>query len=94
MTQRLVVRQLLSGLLRLRLYGAQHIVYVTLQNDAVIHNGSDFINHLWCCERGVGGYRHTQNQHSPVLHTFSIVVSAVRELPVKHRNIRKRAGKG
>ena len=52
---------------------------VTLEDHAVIHYSCNFINHLWCCERGVGTERHTKNQHSPVLHTLSIIGSALRD---------------
>jgi len=69
---------LLSSLLRLRFYRLHHAVNVTFQNDAVIDHGGDFINYLRGCDRGVSGQRNTQYQHSPVLHTFSIFLSALR----------------
>ncbi|MNS63180.1 hypothetical protein D3C72_962680 [compost metagenome] len=72
-TQGLVIRQLLTGLLRIELHRLQQGVYVALKYHAVIHDGGDFIHFLGCCERGIGTNHQSENKRSPVLHTFPIL---------------------
>ncbi len=75
MTQGGVIRKLLTRLTGVKLYGLHQTINVTFQHNAVIDDGSDFIDNLRRGEAGIRNHSDTEKQRFPVLHTFSISIN-------------------
>ncbi|MPN64833.1 hypothetical protein SDC9_212610 [bioreactor metagenome] len=75
MTQRSVVRKLLTCLVSVQFDRLHQAINVAFQYHTVIYDGCDFIDYLWGSETGIRDHGDTEKQRFPVLHTFSISIN-------------------